>query len=277
MIQLGLKGAEINDHVNGRTFEEPEFLPFWKAAEQMGAPDLLPSGRRDAGDPAHKRYHLPNTIGNLVDRAVTFATLVPGGVMDTHPDLKIVLGHGGGYTCYGIGRMDRGWQVRTEARGHQPAAERLSAALLLRLPRLQRAGAALPDRHGRRGPRGVRHGLARRHGARLAGVLDPRHEELTPGREGAILWQEPGAAAGHMKVAFGVGLGSSVGLLGGADAQKFLELVRMADGYGAAAIGTYDSAFLGGDAYVRATLIATAASRAAVGLRPTNPSPASRR
>jgi 5,10-methylenetetrahydromethanopterin reductase len=74
-----------------------------------------------------------------------------------------------------------------------------------------------------------------------------------------------------VKVAFGVGLGSSVGLLAGGDTQKFLELVRMADGYGAAAIGTYDSAFLGGDAYVRATLIATAATRAAVGLRPTNP------
>jgi 5,10-methylenetetrahydromethanopterin reductase len=74
-----------------------------------------------------------------------------------------------------------------------------------------------------------------------------------------------------MHVAFGVGLGSSVGLLGGADTQKFLELVRMADGYGATAIGTYDSAFLGGDAYVRATLMATAASRAAIGLRPTNP------
>jgi len=74
-----------------------------------------------------------------------------------------------------------------------------------------------------------------------------------------------------MKVAFGISLGSSVGLLGGADTQKFMELVRMADGYGAAAIGTYDSAFLGGDAYVRATLIAMAAPRAAVGLRPSNP------
>ena len=49
MTQLGLKGVEINDHVNGRTFEEPEFRPFWKAAEQMGARDLLPPGRRDAG------------------------------------------------------------------------------------------------------------------------------------------------------------------------------------------------------------------------------------
>jgi aminocarboxymuconate-semialdehyde decarboxylase len=33
VVQLGLKGAMINDQVNGRTFDEPGFLPFWKAAE----------------------------------------------------------------------------------------------------------------------------------------------------------------------------------------------------------------------------------------------------
>jgi 5,10-methylenetetrahydromethanopterin reductase len=74
-----------------------------------------------------------------------------------------------------------------------------------------------------------------------------------------------------MRVAFGISLGASVGLLGGADTQKFMELVKMADGYGATAIGTYDSAFLGGDAYVRASLMALAAPRAAIGLRPSNP------
>jgi 5,10-methylenetetrahydromethanopterin reductase len=74
-----------------------------------------------------------------------------------------------------------------------------------------------------------------------------------------------------VKVQFGISLGSSVGLLGGDDTHTFMELVRMADGYGATAIGTYDSAFLGGDAFVRATLIALAAPRAAIGLRPSNP------
>jgi predicted TIM-barrel fold metal-dependent hydrolase len=29
VLQLGLKGAMINDHINGHTFDEPEFLPFW--------------------------------------------------------------------------------------------------------------------------------------------------------------------------------------------------------------------------------------------------------
>ena len=118
MTQLGLKGVEINDHVNGRTFEEPEFRPFWKAVEQMGAVIFFHQAGETLVAQRSTRYHLPNSIGNLVDRAVTFATLVHGGVMDAHPDLKIVLGHGGGYTCYGIGRMDHGWQVRSEARVH---------------------------------------------------------------------------------------------------------------------------------------------------------------
>jgi aminocarboxymuconate-semialdehyde decarboxylase len=116
MVRLGLKGVEINDHVNARTLDEPEFRPFWRAAEQLGALVFFHQGGETLVSARSRRYHLANTIGNLVDRAVTFATLVMGGVMDDYPDLKICLGHGGGYTCYGIGRMDRGWQVRSEAR-----------------------------------------------------------------------------------------------------------------------------------------------------------------
>ena len=74
-----------------------------------------------------------------------------------------------------------------------------------------------------------------------------------------------------MNVSFGIGFGGNPTLLKGGDASTFMDLVRMAEGYGAAAIGTYDSAFLGGDAYVRATLMAMASSRAAIGLRPSNP------
>jgi aminocarboxymuconate-semialdehyde decarboxylase len=118
VVQLGLKGAMINDHVNGRTFDEAEFLPFWKAAEQMGALIFIHQARPTLVTQRIERYHLPNTIGNLVDRAVTFAAFVFGGVMDACPDLKVCLAHGGGYTGFGIGRMDRGWQVRSEARIH---------------------------------------------------------------------------------------------------------------------------------------------------------------
>jgi len=74
-----------------------------------------------------------------------------------------------------------------------------------------------------------------------------------------------------MKVSFGISFGSGTPLLMSADAPLFMDLVRRAEGYGAEATGTYDSAFLGGDAYVRATLMAMASSRAAIGLRPSNP------
>jgi len=118
VVQLGLKGAQINDHVNGRTLDEPEFLPFWQAAEQLGALILFHQEGNDtivAPRDSHN-YGLDNAIGNLADRVVTFASLVFGGVMDKHPNLKICLVHGSGDTCFGAGRLDRGWQVRSEAR-----------------------------------------------------------------------------------------------------------------------------------------------------------------
>ena len=114
--QLGLKGAMIGDHVNGKTYDDPEFFPLWEAAEQLGAVMMIHQSGSTMVTPRLDKYHLTNTIGNLADRAVTFASFVFGGVMDRYPNLRVLLCHGGGYTCYGIGRMDRGWQVRSEAR-----------------------------------------------------------------------------------------------------------------------------------------------------------------
>jgi len=74
-----------------------------------------------------------------------------------------------------------------------------------------------------------------------------------------------------MKVSFGVSVSPATPLLHEKDTRRFMDLVRMADDFGAEAVGTFDTAFIGGDAYVRATLIALAAPRARVGLRPTNP------
>ena len=116
MTQLGLKGAMIDDSVNGKTYDEPEFYPLWEVAEQTGAVILIHQGMETVVGDRSTRYHLPNTIGNLVERAITYASFVFGGVMDKYPNLRVCLSHGGGYTCFGAGRMDRGWQVRSEAR-----------------------------------------------------------------------------------------------------------------------------------------------------------------
>ena len=120
MVNLGFKGAVLDDKVNGKLLDEPEFMPFWKAAEQLGAVILFHQGGDTIVDRRIRRYHLPNSVGNLADRTLTFAALVMGGVMDACPDLRICLSHGGGFACYGAGRMDRGWE-------RIPPADRLSA------------------------------------------------------------------------------------------------------------------------------------------------------
>ncbi len=107
MGDLGLKGAILNDHVVGRTYDDPMFLPFFAAAEEMGALLFFHQGRDTCVEYRNKKYKLPNAVGNLTERALVYATLVFGGIMDRFPDLKVLLGHGGGYTAYGVARMDK--------------------------------------------------------------------------------------------------------------------------------------------------------------------------
>ena len=128
MVDLNFKGAVIDDKVNDKLLDEPEFMPFWKAAEQLGAFILFHQGGDTIVDRRIQRYHLPNSVGNLADRTITFASLVMGGVMDACPDLRICLSHGGGFACYGAGRMDRGWEriAPSDRRAAQPPSQYLS-------------------------------------------------------------------------------------------------------------------------------------------------------
>ncbi|HJR99244.1 MAG TPA: amidohydrolase family protein [Actinomycetota bacterium] len=111
MNDQGFRGITIGDHVNGVTLDDPRFAPFWKAVEELGAVVFFHQCSSTVVESRTTRYGLPNVIGNLVDRAITFGTLVYGGVIDRFPDLKLCLGHAGGYTAFGIARMDKGWQA----------------------------------------------------------------------------------------------------------------------------------------------------------------------
>ncbi len=104
---LGLKGAIISDHVAGRTYDEPEFLPFFLAAEELGAILFFHQGGDTIVNQRIRRYKLGNAVGNLTERALVYATLVFGGIMDRCPALEPYLAHGGGYTAFGIARMDK--------------------------------------------------------------------------------------------------------------------------------------------------------------------------
>jgi aminocarboxymuconate-semialdehyde decarboxylase len=110
IVKLRLNGVIIGDHVNGRTYDEPEFGPFWAAAERLGAIVFFHQGNALTDTSVGyriTRYHLYNSVGNLSERALTFGALVFGGVVDRYPGLKLLLGHAGGSTAFGISRMDK--------------------------------------------------------------------------------------------------------------------------------------------------------------------------
>ena len=114
---LGLKGAELDTVVNGKTWDEPEFLPLFQAAQSMGATLFFhPQPQHNIMLERANRLALPNCIGVPLEDTLLVAALIFGGVMERCPDLKVCVAHGGGPACFGMGRMDRGWQVRSEAR-----------------------------------------------------------------------------------------------------------------------------------------------------------------
>ena len=111
VTKLGLKGAELDTHVNGEQWDEPKFLPFFKAAEQMGAVLFYhPQPHNNFLMERNPRHGLFNSLGVILDDAIVAATLICGGVLEACPDLKVCIAHGGGPTCYAMGRLDRGWE-----------------------------------------------------------------------------------------------------------------------------------------------------------------------
>jgi len=114
MTEFRFKGAMVSDHVNRHTFDEPQFLPFWAAAEQLGAVIFFHQGSDTVVTQRIDRFRLDNSVGNLTERALTFGALVGSGVMDRYPRLKILLAHAGGYTAFGSARMDRAWAAGRE-------------------------------------------------------------------------------------------------------------------------------------------------------------------
>lgn len=125
VTRLGLRGAALDTSVNGDQWDDPRFLPFFKAAEQMGA--LLfyhPQPQQNFLQKRIGRHGLNNSLGVILDDAIVTAVLICGGVLEKCPDLKVCIAHGGGPACFAMGRMDRNWHERpaTRATPRPPSA-----------------------------------------------------------------------------------------------------------------------------------------------------------
>lgn len=108
-------GVEIAASIRGSYLGDAQFAPFWAAAESTGALVFVHPTTRGFGDPVFRDYYLHNLIGNPMETTLTAAHLVLSGVMERHPDLKVVLAHGGGAIVSLRGRLRHGHEVISAA------------------------------------------------------------------------------------------------------------------------------------------------------------------
>jgi aminocarboxymuconate-semialdehyde decarboxylase len=119
MTSLGMKGAEILTNVAGREISEPEYSPFWKKAEELGALVVIhPNGFTQAQ--RLTRFYFNNVIGNPLETTIALHHLIFDGVIERHPNLKILAVHGGGYLPAYCGRIDHAWGARSDSHGDLP-------------------------------------------------------------------------------------------------------------------------------------------------------------
>jgi aminocarboxymuconate-semialdehyde decarboxylase len=119
MSRLGLKGVQVLTTVAGRELSDPEFAPFWAKAEALGAlvvihPNGFTEGKRLT------RFYFNNVIGNPFETTIALHYLIFDGVLERHPDLRLIAVHGGGYLGAYSGRIDHAWGARPDCRAGLP-------------------------------------------------------------------------------------------------------------------------------------------------------------
>jgi aminocarboxymuconate-semialdehyde decarboxylase len=117
--ELGMRGIEIGTHVEGEEISSPRLDPFWAEVEALGLVVVIHT--QGATHPQRLADHnFVNIIGHAFEATLATAHLIFDGVVERHPDLKIVVVHGGGYLPAYAGRIDHGWEAREDVREGVP-------------------------------------------------------------------------------------------------------------------------------------------------------------
>ena len=114
--ELGLTGVEIGPSVGTLQLDDPSLDPFYAAAADLAMPIFIhPYLTMTAEpEPGLEGFHLLNVIGNPTETFIGISRLILGGVLDRHPDLNVILAHGGGAFPFQLGRLDHAFDVREE-------------------------------------------------------------------------------------------------------------------------------------------------------------------
>lgn len=116
----GMIGVEIGSHVNGVPLGDASLEPFYRAAEAEGLM-LMVHALHPAG--VERIGAAPDMAAAAVfplETALAATSLMVNGVMDRHPELKIMLCHGGGALAAILPRLDHAWRSGLSLAGTMP-------------------------------------------------------------------------------------------------------------------------------------------------------------
>jgi aminocarboxymuconate-semialdehyde decarboxylase len=111
--ELSLPGVEIGTHINEWNLENENLIPFYEAAEEIGAA-LFVHPWDMMGRNSIEKYWLPWLVGMPAETSRAICSMIFGGIFEKFPRLRIAFAHGGGSFPSTIGRIEHGFNVRPD-------------------------------------------------------------------------------------------------------------------------------------------------------------------
>jgi predicted TIM-barrel fold metal-dependent hydrolase len=108
--ELGLKGFLLYTNILGRFPDESEFSEVFSTAEALGVALLLHPAK-PLSSAVFEQHEMISAVGNMFEDTVALLRLILSGVLDRHPDLKLVCPHLGGTLPYVFGRLEHQMNV----------------------------------------------------------------------------------------------------------------------------------------------------------------------
>ena len=104
---LGLLGVQVLSNVRGKPLDLPEFEPFYAKISQLGCGLWIhPSYIRKIYDWMNDAYNMNMMMGWGIDTALATFRIFRGGVLERHPEIKIVTHHLGTLIPLMAGRIN---------------------------------------------------------------------------------------------------------------------------------------------------------------------------
>ena len=110
----GIRGIYMATAVRDRELSDRSFFPAYERIADLGLPIFLHPMM--INNERLKHYYLINLLGNPFDTAIAAAHFIFGGVLDAFPKLEVSLPHAGGALPILCGRLDRGFEIRSESK-----------------------------------------------------------------------------------------------------------------------------------------------------------------